>query len=96
MASSLRGYRLTDDVEDRGEEVDVTDSLIHNTTSQFLARKAKNQWYVNGAVVDEEAVESLAMLAKALAMVTGEDQQRSVQEVAFIECLRNSPIRESV
>ncbi len=85
MALRLFRDRLAHDLEDCRHQIDMTHGLVYNPTGALPSGQSNHQRHMDSAVVDEEAVEALAMLAESFSMVGCENQQRGVEEIALLE-----------
>ena len=63
----------------------MADCFVDDALSQVSEGQAQNEGNADGRVVDEVAVEPLAVLAQSLAVVGGEDEDRVVQYAAAFQ-----------
>src|SRR5262249_60174548 len=72
--------RHTRGSEDRGGEVDEPDSARHARRGARSLRRSDDERDVQRALIQEETVRALAVLAEALTVVGGHDEERAVED----------------
>ena len=71
--------------EHRGHDVDVAHGLFDDATGEISEGPSQDERHMSGGVVDEVAVEALAVLTQPLAMVAGENEEGLVQNTTTLE-----------
>jgi hypothetical protein len=79
-----------EDAEHRRHDVNGADRAVVRPSRRQHAREPPDERHADGRVVDEDAVRLLAVLAEALAVVGGQDDQRVIEDAG-----RAEPVEEA-
>ena len=82
-----RGCLQAGGIEYRWQQVDMTGRVSHHPPGQSTGRRPDDQWDVDRRVVHEVAVEHLAVIAQAFAVVGREHEQRTIEQASLFERL---------
>ena len=74
------GLRHAEKVEDGGHDVNGSNRIGDSTVSRKAERRSNHQRHMRDALVDEEAVRALTVIAETLAMVAHHDHNRTIEK----------------
>ena len=86
----MLGHALTGQFEQRRHDVDMTHGLVQSQPAR-ASRELEDQRHVNRAVVDEIAVERLAVISQSLSMVGGHYDRGALEESPRLQILDELP-----